>query len=87
MNNHSVTQEFTDYVTSLGLKIDCDPRCSYAPITLYVELGNSRQAYKHFASEEEAMNHIKNGCFFGYQGWLDPYINKFPDRCYLDVGF
>jgi hypothetical protein len=82
-----LTQEFTDYVTNLGLKIDYDARCKIAPITLYVELGNNRQAYKHFGSEQDAMEHIKNGWFFGYQGWLDPYINKFPDRCPLDIDF
>ena len=82
-----ISQEFSNYVNSLGLKIDYDPRCKIAPITLYVELGDNSQAYKHFRSEQDAMEHIKNGYFFGNQGWLDPYINKFPDRCYLDIEF
>ena len=82
-----LSQEFIDYATNLGLKIDYDLRCSYAPITLFIDLGDGRQAYKHFESEEEAINHIKNGYFFGNQGLWGEHINKFPDRCGIDIEF
>ena len=78
-----VSKEFTDYVNGLGLKINYDDRCPICPITLYVDMGENRQAYKHFGNEQEAIEHIKNGWFFGHQGLWDQYINKFPDRCDL----
>jgi hypothetical protein len=75
-----LSQQFLDKVNDWGMKVAYYGH-SIFNFTLYVELGANRQAYKHFSTEQEAIDYMKNGLCFGCQGIWDRHINKFPSSC------
>ncbi|MEA5579703.1 hypothetical protein [Anabaena sp. UHCC 0451] len=79
-----LTEQFKLKINDWGMQFHETQQGFY----LYVDLADDgKQAYRHFESESEAEEYMKDGLFFGYQGLWDRYINKAPTFCPLDVEF
>lgn len=75
-----LSQQFLDKVNDWGMQSKYYGHPIFNFI-LYVELEENRQAYKYFATEQEAIDYMKNGLFFCSDGLWDKYISKPPSSC------